>query len=130
MEVLLEIICTFLIEALLEIVGALLAAKVERRWPKVADGVRKSGPRFGRYAIAGFCVGLLSIAVIPGPAPIPRWGRIASLVALPLVSGFAVAAVGSRRDRSQTRIRFYCGVFFGVGYAACRFLFAWARVHG
>ncbi len=134
MEIIFEIVAWFFWNVVLEIVfdvlGALAMAAVEARWPDLARHARRLGPRLGMYAIVGFAVGLVGVAIVPGPAPMPRAARIASLATLPFAGGVAVAAASERRDRRLARDGFACGFAFGVGFAACRLAFAWMRVHG
>lgn len=134
MEVLFAILAWFLYQLLGEflfaIVGAFLMAVLETFTPRFAVRVRTLGPHLGVYALAGFAVGLLSIAIVPGPAQMSRPARIASLALLPGLSGVAVAAVGGKETERWTGSSFLCGASFGLGYAACRLLFALARARG
>lgn len=120
----------FLGEFLFDVVGAFIMAVIETFWPNLAVRMRVLGPHLTIYALAGLAVGLLSIAFVPGPAPINRAARIASLALLPLASGLVVGVVGAWKDRASVRSPFLSGFAFGIGYAACRLLFAWARMSG
>lgn len=132
----------FLIELLLEVFGE---AAIQVVWEVIAECFVRTVPRragsrpqlhpaiaIPTYAVVGFGLGWLTVAVYPhrlfAHPPIPG----ASLFLSPLLAGAVMAYLGSRHPGSATRTlrldRFSYGFVFALGISTARFfLLAAAR---
>ena len=116
-----ELLLQVAFEAFVEL--GLHAVREPFRLPKPNPWVASLG-----YFLLGTAVGFLSVWLFPTPFLVSRFGRIANVIATPLVAGGVMATFGAwrrRRGEELLRIdRFAYGFLFAFAMALVRFLYA------
>jgi hypothetical protein len=127
LAVLLSAIFEILGEALIEILLGLAADLVSRMIRRFFVASRRIGPVFTSlmFAIAGYAAGFLSLTIFPRPLVHPSHFHGVSLLISPIVTGLAMALLGSivrRRGRKSAQIEtFGYGFVFALAMALVRF---------
>jgi hypothetical protein len=131
-EFLLELLLAFaelLFEALFEFSVEALLDLVLRAIARVFDSVRFTNPLLASasYTLLGALAGGLSLIIFPHPLVHPSRLHGISLLASPVVTGFAMSLIGStliQRGKKVTQIEsFGYGFAFAFGMALIRFFF-------
>ncbi len=127
MEVIIEFICSFFGEFLLQIVAELVLEFGLRR---LSEEPEKCKPflSFVGYGVLGLAVGGLSLLLFPHPFVSSSRFHGISLIISPVLAGLAMSGVGHlRRRQGQIVLRidtFSFGFIFAFGMSLIRFIFA------
>lgn len=125
----------FIFELLFEIFGEFILQFLFEALSEVGLHLLPSGsrkPRSPALAVAGYAVlgamcGGLSLWIVPEFFVKSHAGRVVSLVATPVLAGFAMALMGAWRRRRGDELlrldRFAYGYVFALAMAAVRFSF-------
>lgn len=128
MEILFELLLSFLGELVLPLVGEILA---EFGLQSVAEPFKRQ-PRpwvaaLG-YAVFGALVGGFSLLVLPNHLLGSHGLQVVSVALSPVVAGFGMAALGAWRAKRGQRVlridRFSYGYVFALAFGLVRFAFA------